>query len=73
MEEELFAQFNKIANSIMNLKSKEQKGNVELNPFSKDVTKMSEEESERQVEYCKPVGVSGETINPTMKIKALQV
>lgn len=72
MEEELFAQFNKIANSIMNLKSKEQKGNVEPNPFSKDVTKMSEEEIERQVECCKPVGVSGETINPAMKIKALQ-
>ncbi|XP_066026194.1 codanin-1-like [Pocillopora verrucosa] len=72
MEEELFAQFNKIANSIMHLKTKEQNGNGELDPHSKDITKISEVRSERHAKCCEPVGVSGENINPAMKIKALQ-
>ena len=73
MEEELFAQFNKIANSIMHLKTKEQNGNGEPDPHNKDMTKISEVRSERHVKCGEPVGVSGENFNPAMKIKALQV
>ena len=73
MEEELFAQFNKIANSIMHLKTKEQNGNGEPDPRNKDMTKISEVRSERHTKCFEPVGVSGENINPAMKIKALQV
>lgn len=73
MEEELFAQFNKIANSIMHLKTKEQNGNGEPDPLSKDMKKISEVRSERHAKFCEPVGVSGDNIYPAMKIKALQV
>ena len=73
MEEELFAQFNKIANSIMHLKTKEQNGNGEPDPHNKDMTKISEVRSERHAKCFEPVGVSGENINPAMKIKVLQV
>ena len=57
----------------MHLKTKEQNGNGEPDPHNKDMTKISEVRSERHAKCFEPVGVSGENINPAMKIKVLQV
>ena len=70
MEEELFAQFNKIANSILYSKSKEQQNTVESSTRSEEIPgKQCEVNVKRHV----PGGISGQNINPIMKIKALQV
>ena len=70
MEEELFAQFNKIANSILYSKSKEQQNTVVSSRRSEEIPgKQCEVNAKCHV----PGGISGQNINPVMKIKALQV
>ena len=73
MEEELFAQFNKIANSILHSKAKEQSRDVEAGKCSGNTEQIPEQESKGNVKCCKPVGLSGEAVNPAMKVRALQV
>ena len=70
MEEELFAQFNKIANSILYSKSKEQQNAVESSTRSEEITS---KQCEVNAKCHVPGGISGQNINPVMKIKALQV
>ena len=73
MEEELFAQFNKIANSILHSKSKEQRTAVEAGPQNENTRQRPEKEREVKTKCCKPSGVSPETTTPALKVKALQV
>ena len=72
MEEGLFVQFNKIANSILNSKSKEQRI---LDGQSDANTKQREPENDCEVKTkcCKPRGCLLESVTPAMKVKALQV
>lgn len=72
MEEGLFVQFNKIANSILNSKSKEQRI---LDGQSDANTKQREPENacEVKIKCCKPRGCLLESVTPAMKVKALQV
>lgn len=71
MEEELFVQFNKIANSILHSKSKEQE-NVEAR--SRENSEVApDKESELKAKSSPPSVTSAEDKIPLMKVKALQV
>ena len=72
MEEGLFVQFNKIANSILNSKSKERRI---LDGQSDANTKQREPENacEVKTKCCKPRGCLLESVTPAVKVKALQV
>ena len=74
MEEELFAQFNKIANSILYSKSKEQQNAVASSTRDgHSEEEITGKECEIKTKCHVPGGISGQNINPVMKIKALQV
>ena len=73
IEEELFAQFNKIANSILHSKSKEQQNTVESSPRNGNSGNVSLQEYDVKGNCSVPGGLPGENTNPVMKIKALQV
>ena len=72
MEEELFVQFNKIANSILHSKSKEQENVVEAR--SRENSEVApDKESELKAKSSPPSVTSPEDKIPFMKVKALQV
>ncbi|XP_073249807.1 codanin-1-like [Porites lutea] len=72
MEEELFVQFNKIANSILHSKSKEQENVVEAR--SRENSEVApDKESELKAKSSPPSVPSAEDKIPFMKVKALQV
>ena len=72
MEEELFVQFNKIANSILHSKSKEQENVVEAR--SRENSEVApDKESELKAKSSPPSVTSAEDKIPFMKVKALQV
>ena len=72
MEEELFVQFNKIANSILHSKSKEQENVVEAR--SRENSEVApDKESELKATSSPPGVTSAEDKIPFMKVKALQV
>ena len=72
MEEELFVQFNKIANSILHSKSKEQENVVEAR--SRENSEVApDKESELKAKSSPPGVTSAEDKIPFMKVKALQV
>ena len=73
VEEQLFAQFNKIANSILCSKSKEEPNTVECSLGSENVKQTSEKECEVKENCSSPDIFSRENSSPLMKIKALQV
>lgn len=77
MEEELFAQFNKIANTILYSKSKEQQkagqNTGESNTQDGGVEKESPKKDETKERYALPCGVTGQNDNLVKTIKALQV
>lgn len=73
MEEELFAQFNKIANSILHSKSKEQRTGGEDSLSDTNTKQIPKNGCEGTAICCKAIGGSLENVSPAMKIKALQV
>ena len=73
MEEELFAQFNKIANSILHLKSKEQRTEAEDSLSDTNTKQMPGKGCEVTAKCREPSACSLENVNPAMKIRALQV
>ena len=72
MEEELFAQFNKIVNSILHSKSREQQSTVKASPREENSEKIPEKDCEVKSKSSVSGLFSGEN-NPVMKVKALQV
>lgn len=66
-------QFNKIANSILHSKSKEQKTAVEDSPSDKNTKQTAQNQCEETKKCCQPCGGLLVNVNPAMKIKALQV
>ena len=71
MEEGLFVQFNKIANSILNSKSKEQR--ILDSQSGANTKQIPENGCEVKTKCCKPGGCLLESVTPAMKVKALQV
>lgn len=71
MEEGLFAQFNKIANSILHSNSKEQK--ILDGQSDKNTKQIPENDCEVKTKCCKPGGCLLESVSPALKVKALQV
>ena len=71
MEEELFVQFNKIANSILHSKSKEQENVVEASRENSEVA--PDKECELIAKSSPSSVTSAEDKIPFMKVKALQV
>lgn len=72
MEEGLFVQFDKIANSILNSKSKEQR--IFDSQSAANTKQIPENGGEVKTECCKqPGGCLRESATPVMKVKALQV
>lgn len=69
----MFAQFNKIASSILCSKSKEEPNTVECSLGSENVKQTSEKECEVKENCSSPDIFSRENSSPLMKIKALQV
>ena len=71
MDEGLFLQFNKIANSILHSKSKEQRIlDCQSNANTKQI---SENGCEVKTKCCKPAECLLESASPAIKVKALQV
>ena len=71
MEEGLFVQFNKITNSILNSKSKEQR--IRDSQSDANTKQIPENGCEVQTKCCKPGGCLPESVSLAMKVKALQV
>lgn len=69
MEEKLFAQFNKIANSILGSKSKEEQSSIE----SISLKGQSDEKDEPKAGHSFLFRIAAETIHPIKAIKAFQV
>ena len=72
MDEELFAQFNKIASSTLHSKSREQQSTVEASPRVENSEKICEKDCEVKSKSSVPGLFSGEN-SPVLKVKALQV
>jgi len=70
MEEGLFLQFNKIANSILHSKSKEQR--ILDSQSDANTKQIPENGCEVETKCCKPGGCLPESVSPAMKVKALQ-
>jgi len=71
MEEGLFLQFNKIANSILHSKSKEQR--ILDGQSNANIRQIPENGCEVKTTRCKPEECLLESASPAMKVKALQV
>jgi len=71
MEEGLFLQFNKIANSILHSKSKEQR--ILDSQSDANTKQIPENGCEVKTKCSKPGGCLPESVSPAMKVKALQV
>lgn len=71
MEEGLFVQFNKIANSILHSKSKEQR--ITDGQSDGNTKQIPESDCEVKTKYCKPGGCLLESVSPAVKVRALQV
>ena len=71
MEEGLFAQFNKIANSILHSNSKEQK--ILDGQSDKNTKQIPVNDCEVKTKCCKPEGCLPQSVSPALKVKALQV
>lgn len=69
VEEQLFAQFNKIANSILTSKSKEEQSSIE----SISLEGQSDGKDEPKAEHSCLFRIAAETIQPIKAIKVLQV
>jgi len=71
MEEGLFLQFNKIANSILHSKSKEQR--ILDSQSNANTKQIPENGYEVETKCCRAAGCSLERVSPAMEVKALQV
>ena len=71
MEEGLFVQFNKIANSIVHSKSKEQR--IPNSQSDANTKQIPENGCEVKTKCCKPGECLLESVAPAVKVKELQV
>lgn len=69
MEDQLFAQFNKIANSILSSKSEEENSSIE----SISLEGQSDRKDEPKAEHSSLFRIAAETVHPIKAIKVLQV